>query len=140
MEAKKRETFFKKGARGQEAKTAYELPGLKMSALAHKLKENGVPVLEIRTYKTERGGLLSHASVALEVNDDGAIIHTFEIFGDYSKRVIQSPGVRCTAKTVEAQHLAALEMVPALLQDVEMFYAEKRAKEARDYPSQVAPA
>ncbi len=137
METKQRETVFKKGYRGQEARTAFELPDLPVSALQRRRNENGIMILEVATHKTERGALLSYMSVSCEVREDGAVLHTFEIFGDYSRRAIESPGVRCTEKSVAAQHARALEMVPALLQEVEMFYAQKRAKEARDYPIQV---
>ena len=138
MKTKQRETRFKKGHRGQEARTVFELPALQMSVLPHKLEKGGIAVLEVATYKTERGALLSHASVSREVRDGEVTLHTFEVFGDYSRRVIESPGVRCTEKAVSAQHARALELVPALLAEVETFYASKRAKEARDYPAQVA--
>ncbi len=138
MKTKQRETVFKKGYRGQEARTAFELPDLPLSALQRRRNENGTMILEVGTHKTERGALLSYVSVSCEVRDGEVTLHTFEVFGDYSRRVIESPGVRCTEKAVSAQHARALELVPALLAEVETFYASKRAKEARDYPAQVA--
>ena len=141
MEHKKRETVFKKGHSGQRAQTVFELPGLQMTVLASALerREGYLPVLDITTHKTERGDLVSSASVHQEKSENGFTSHVHAIFADYCKRAITTPGpVRATAKTIEAQHLRALEMLPQILADVALFYSDKCGKERRDHPAEVA--
>lgn len=134
MEHKARETRYRKGHRSNEAKTEYELPGLRMSVLRHRDKD-GQPVLAFSTYKTESGALVSHASVASEVKSAGVIVQRFGVCADYSRRVILTK-TRATAKAVEKQHAEALEMLPQVLEDVAQFYVAKIEKERRDFPTQ----
>lgn len=144
MNCKPRDTKYSKGHRGHEAQTGHELPNLCMSVLAH--KEPGLPVLKISTYKAERRGLLSLASVAREVKHEG---YTSEVFaigmavpgrGDYMQRLITTPGKRAAEKSIAEQHARAMAMLPAILVAVAEHYAACIVRERAEYPTQCVPA
>jgi hypothetical protein len=97
-------TSYSKGKRGHKARTEIQLPR--------------DLVLAIGTWKSERGDVVSFASVAHE--RDGMQTHTIHV--DYAKRVIVSQG-RATEKYVHTQHALALQQLPAILREVAAQYA-----------------
>lgn len=84
--------------------------------------------LTISTYKGSRGGIYSHAGVAL--HRDG--IMTTDLFGDFRKTLIPTDGTKCTEKNVKAMHERALLQADAVLAEAVAFYVVKDAKAAQD--------
>jgi hypothetical protein len=125
------ETSYKKGRRGFKAQTVFPLDGIVPDGAVAALgkmggDEKGTQRLVLSTYKREGGGLVSFAMC--DVDHDG--MTTFAMFQDYSVRVITAPGVRCTEKSVTAQHAEALKRIPEVLELVKLHYAGKGAKQA----------
>lgn len=95
-----------KGREGWEAQTDVEL--------------DAPYVLEIRTYKSQRG-LVSN--VTRFKNENGG--KSFIMFGDFTERLILSKD-RCTEKTVIAQHTAAMSDIEGIKARCAAFYAAQR--------------
>jgi hypothetical protein len=81
--------------------------------------------LTLSTYKRNRD-LVTLASVSF-VNDG---FESFMLFADYSKTVIKQPCARVTEKDVKRQHEEALALIPAIVGEVDAFYAAKAAEAA----------
>lgn len=80
--------------------------------------------LTLSTYKIN-GALVSVATV-FKHSGDGILTHAFSYGGggDYSERVIVTPGGRATEKTVTAQHARALaDHLTAILERARVHYA-----------------
>lgn len=91
-----------------------------------KLQLAGERQLTISTSKDTRGNLTTYASVAIVKRDGGALIETFEVYGDYMKTVRKTSPKVCTQKAVTVQQEAALaEDLQIVLDDVKAFYAAK---------------
>lgn len=91
-----------------------------------KLPLAGDRQLTISTSKDARGSLVTYASMAIVKRENGAVIETFEMYGDYMKTVRKSQPKVCTQKAVGAQQEAALvEDLQLVLDDVKAFYAAK---------------
>lgn len=91
-----------------------------------KLPLAGERQLTISTSKDTRGNLTTYASVAIVKRDGGALIETFEVYGDYMKTVRKSSPKVCTQKAVTVQQEAALAQdLQIVLDDVKAFYAAK---------------
>lgn len=104
-------TRIGKGREGWEAKTTIGL------GVANR-------ILQISTHKGSRG-LVTCSSVMKSENG----ILTFEMFGDFSKRVPYN-GVRCTEKTVRELHAQALSVSDLTMAEAAAFYVAKDAKDA----------
>ena len=89
-------------------------------------KREGQEVLQISTYKGDRGQLVTHATCAHMKEEAGYSTMTFEIFGDYSRRII-SRTARCTEKTVREQHAHGVTMVGAVIEEAREYYRRKAA-------------
>lgn len=76
--------------------------------------------LRVDTYKSRRG-LVTVAS-RVEDSTDGSF--SFEVFGDFNARVVES-AARCTEKTVTEQHNGVLSNVADLIAKCDAFYAAK---------------
>jgi hypothetical protein len=79
----------------------------------------GARRLCVSTYKID-GKLVSHASV----NEYGDQMMRHACGGDFSSRVIVTPGARGTEKSIAAQHAEALLLVPQLLEEAKAHYAK----------------
>lgn len=91
-----------------------------------KLPLAGDRQLTISTSKDIRGNLATYASVAIVKREGGAVIETFEVYGDYMKTVRKTSPKVCTQKAVTVQQDAALaEDLQIVLDDVKAFYAAK---------------
>ena len=90
-----------------------------------KLDDHGLPgrVLELSTYKSSRGGVWTHAQC---LKLEGGFV-TFVIFQDFSKTVQQDRKARCTEKTVETMHQAALAQADAIVAECVAAYTQKEA-------------
>lgn len=101
-------TLFK-GLRGWQAETCFPLPDGRE--------------LSISTSKRPDGSLCTTASVSKR---DG-VYRNFVMFEDYMK-TIRREKVRCTAKTVQAQHLDALKDKDIVMAEVKaQYYPEGEA-------------
>ena len=78
-------------------------------------------VLEIRTYKSQRG-LVSNVTRFKKENGGKSFI----MFGDFVENLILSKD-RCTEKTVIAQHTAAMSDLEGIKSRCAAFYDAKRA-------------
>lgn len=80
-------------------------------------------VLNISTYKTDRGMLMTTASVALRGDHFESHVMSFGEGGDFSKRVMLTPMKRVTEKDIRNQHAGALITdLPGLIAQVEAYY------------------
>mgnify|MGYP001558622490 FL=1 len=87
----------------------------------------GTRQLEIRTYKNSNGGIHTFASCHF----NAAGMTTFDIYGDYRKRVAALPDVRCTEKSVKTLHATVMaQQADAILIEARDFYAKKDAAKA----------
>ncbi len=77
--------------------------------------------VKLLTYKGDRG-LVTRATVCTKTEFG----YTHELFGDYSKRVMQS-NTRATEKAVTVQHQAALNDLEFILADARSHYAKEVA-------------
>jgi hypothetical protein len=78
-------------------------------------------VLEVATYKTYNGALLTVA-IAHQVTEGGFLSYT--LYKDYNKR-LETTTARCTEKAVKEQHARHLGAMDAIVSDVAAFYAGK---------------
>jgi hypothetical protein len=85
--------------------------------------------LYISTYKSGRGGIVTTATV-VTYKGDGCITHAigFGVCGDYSKRLADDRGARCTEKNIRAQHERCIAEHALILADAETWYATGRDK------------
>lgn len=81
--------------------------------------------LKLYTHKPFSGGLASSANVEFV----GAGFVTFEMFGDFSARLLHVQGARATQKAIDAQHAKVFtpEVVAKLQEKVKAHYAAKDA-------------
>lgn len=79
-------------------------------------------VLEIHTRKTERGELVTYATVSTVANG----YKTHRVFQDYSK-CLAADKVRCDAKNVVHQHDKVLSMIDTLRADISRHYNDEPA-------------
>lgn len=87
----------------------------------------GKQVLKIHTSKSERGDLVSIASVCEVERDNGFRVERFTMFSDYLKTVYVAGKKVATEKAVRAQQALVLQDLPYILDNVKAFYAEKAA-------------
>lgn len=78
--------------------------------------------LKLMTYKSDRAGLVTSATVCAKTD----VGYCHAMFSDYSKRVMQSK-TRETEKSVEVQHQAALNDLEFILADARSHYAKEVA-------------
>ncbi len=78
--------------------------------------------LRLSTYKSDRAGLVTFATVCTKTD----VGYCHAMFSDYSKRVMQS-GSRCTEKSVTVQHQTALNDIEFILADARSHYAKEVA-------------
>lgn len=90
--------------------------------------KDGKHILEIHTYKSDRGGVHTYASVHRAKN--GWKSHM--IFQDYSVKVIYEAALRCTENNVRDQHRRALSMLDNIKCDVAYHYQQLAAKQAAE--------
>ena len=79
--------------------------------------------LEISTYKSDNGPVVTNATVFL-LQDDGAKIH--ELFKDYNKTFAKEK-IRATEKALQMQHSKVVVLLPTILDDVTRHYAGEPA-------------
>lgn len=79
--------------------------------------------LEIDTYKSESGPVVTYATV-FHLKDDGSKIHA--IFKDYSKTFAKEK-IRATEKALRAQHDTVLTGIDTILADVTRHYVGEPA-------------
>jgi len=101
------QTFIQKKPRtGWNAETYYDFDGDRK--------------LSLHTSRAERVGISTFASVAL--HKEG--FTTFVIFQDYGKTVLRS-GARATEKAIATLHAEAQALLPHIIADAKVHYAEK---------------
>lgn len=114
-------TCFSKSTRnGWNALTIIELGACKSRWNGD---EEGTRQLRISTGKASRSGIYTSATCAF--SRQGAT--TFAIGGDFSKTVARNSEVKCTEKSVRAQHATVLVEIDALVAEATAFYAPKEA-------------
>lgn len=101
-----------KGREGYQAETNIPLPELGLDRF-----------IKLSTYKSSRKGVQTVATV-VKIHAD-QLGFSYVMFHDYSKTRAHNTELRCTEKTVAAQHAAVLSELDALLQDVRQFYMAK---------------
>lgn len=85
-----------------------------------RIELDGGRVLCIVTMKDDRGGLETSADVRRVTRHKGGVVETFSRH-DYRKRMLWW-NVRVTEKQVRAQHGQALDMVDAMLAEIDQHY------------------
>jgi hypothetical protein len=86
----------------------------------------GHRVINLRTFRTARGALMTTASVSFDC--DGMSMTM--LFQDYSKTWASEAKPRVLEKDVRAQHEAVLRKLADIVGDVEAFYAPADAERA----------
>lgn len=81
--------------------------------------------LSITTMKRSNGRITSYASVSIVHGEEGHKIRTTEIFGDFSKKIIERDG-KATEKSVKICHEQALILADGVKAEAEAFYAMKK--------------
>ena len=104
-------TLYSNGRSGYAAKTTIALPNLGAGM-----------ALVVKTYKDNRGMLVTQASAHVISVMNGQEFMTFRLYTDYSKPVIREKA-RVTEKAVREQHARALALLPTVLDDVRTHYA-----------------
>lgn len=85
----------------------------------------GNQIVKIRTAKSERGELVSSASVYELERKDGYRVEKFVMFEDYYKIVYVAGKKVASEKAVRAQQALVLQDLPYILDNVKAFYAAK---------------
>lgn len=122
-------TIIQKKASGWTATTNIVLGELP----ANSMGGAGERILRISTSKWDGGrGICSHASVveSRQSLSGEYRIETFGICEDFSKRLIATPNVRVTEKSVMAHHIKALKEFPLIEEEARAFYAAKQQNNA----------
>ena len=104
-------TLYSNGRSGYAAKTTIALPNLGAGM-----------ALVVKTYKDNRGMLVTQASAHVISTMNGQEFMTFRLYTDYSKPVLREKA-RVTEKAVQDQHRRALDLIPTVLDDVRTHYA-----------------
>ena len=104
-------TLYSNGRSGYAAKTTIALPNLGAGM-----------ALVVKTFKDNRGMLVTQASAHVISVMNGQEFMTFRLMQDYSKPVLREK-VRVTEKAVQDQHRRALALIPTVLDDVRTHYA-----------------
>ena len=104
-------TLYSNGRSGYAAKTTIALPNLGAGM-----------ALVVKTYKDNRGMLVTQASAHVISVMNGQEFMTFRLMQDYSNPVLREK-VRVTEKAVQDQHRRALDLIPTVLDDVRTHYA-----------------
>ena len=104
-------THYSNGRSGYAAKTTIALPNLGAGM-----------ALVVKTYKDNRGMLVTQASAHVISVMNGQEFMTFRLMQDYSNPVLREK-VRVTEKAVQDQHRRALDLIPTVLDDVRTHYA-----------------
>lgn len=92
------------------------------------IERKGERMLTVHTWKSGRGGVMTQASVSLH-QPDGCTSHV--IFGDFSERLADDRGAKCTEKNVREQHARILSGIEGVLAKAKAFY-EKQDAEKRE--------
>jgi hypothetical protein len=82
-------------------------------------------LLQIRTYKNDRGFLVTRATVHKKI--DGGLQHIMGFGtpgGDYSETLVSTKPARVTEKVISAQHESVLSHLPGILAAVEAHYVK----------------
>jgi hypothetical protein len=111
------ETRLRKTKSGWKAETDFPLDD------DHACDEGMSRILQLRTYKHDRGGIITYAGAA---QVGGGFTRT-AIFQDFHKVVAHSPA-RATEKAVSEQHAAAVANVEAILAEAVAYEAARREK------------
>ena len=96
--------------------------------------DTGHRVLNLSTYRTDRGLLVTRANVALAHGG----METTALFQDYSKTVLTASPKRVTEGDIRAQHEQAKALIPQLTGEVAAFYAPKTPAPATNRPGDQA--
>jgi hypothetical protein len=89
-------------------------------------------LLQIRTYKNDRGFLVTRATVHKKI-DGGGLQHIMGFGtpgGDYSETLVSTKPARVTEKVISAQHDSVLSHLPGILAAVEAHYVKTPAHPA----------
>ena len=90
---------------------------------------DGNQLLNVRTYKTDKGVLRTYASVCTKVEGGTRHIMGFGTSGgDFSETLAASKPARVTEKVVTAQHESVLKNLPDVLLAVKAHYVKNPAK------------
>lgn len=108
------------------AKTAVVFPGVILDSM----KRDGQRVMNITTYKTDRGILQTSASAVLR--GDRCESHCFGLGGggDWSKRIFQEPVKMANEKRILEQHARAVAQIATLAEEVTAYYAKASTEAA----------
>lgn len=106
-----------------EAKTAV----LFAEPVAADFGRKGQRVLNITTYRTDRGILLTTASVAIRSDRSETTVLGIGGGGDFSKGIFAEQMKRVLEKDIRNQHARALQLIDALAAEVQSFYANASA-------------
>lgn len=122
------ETVFSKSKRdGWQASTVFDIGPVNLEGEGI-ITRQGERKLTVHTWKGSRGGVMTQASVSLH-QPDGCTSHI--LYGDYSERLADDRGARCTEKTVREQHARILGGIDGVLAKAKAFY-EKQDAEKRE--------
>lgn len=83
-------------------------------------------LLQIRTYKTDRGFLVTYGTVHKKI-DGGGLQHILGFGtpgGDYSETLVSTKPARVTEKVISAQHESVLSNLSTILAAVEAHYVK----------------
>lgn len=106
------ETVIKKGRDGWAAES--------------KVPMDAGRTLRVSTYKGSRGGLSTFATSVIET-DCG---FSFIVFTDYNKEIADDRSVRCTEKTVHAQHASVMARIGHIVAQANAHQAAIKSKAA----------
>ena len=105
------------------AKTKVVFPEIILDSM----KKHGQRVINLSTYRNDRGVLVTTANAALSGDGWETSVLGLGGGGDFSKRVAQDASLkRVLEKDIRRQHEAAVAQIPALAAEVIAYYANTK--------------